>query len=115
MKFLFCMFIVLSGCTTDSPSGTTQEEGMNCALFGNTADVSCLNNRVGTTPSHCAWRGQACTIDECGLAPSYPGYAAGPGPGSDETTIKTDQWNALTAYMTAMQTFQACELMKQAQ
>lgn len=74
-------------------------------MLGDSADL----NPGCAIGQPCQWRGEACAIDECGISPAYPGYAASP---QADGTVKiyANQWNDLTTYMTAMQNFQLCEV-----
>lgn len=97
------MVALLGGCVCDNPSGHAEK---SCGLIAATpGEIVCKHGL-----SDCSWRGQACVLDECGLPPQYPGYAASPSEDGRWTTIQTSQWDRLNVYMDEMRAFQACEL-----
>lgn len=91
--------LFVTACTTSPASN----DAPKCASFAVSQDITC-----NADMSSCSWRGQACRIDDCGLPPAYPGYAASP---QDDGTVKIlqPQWNALTAWVDAERNFQFCE------
>lgn len=114
MKIIILIMLSVSfiACTTDD-SQKPAEQTINCNLLGNSQDLNCFSNHAGTSPTNCSWRGQACSLDECGIAPSYPGYLASTSDDGSATTLATPVWNAVQTYMDQMQAFQACEISRQ--
>ena len=92
------LLVALTACTETAPTDTLPK----CAKYPVSQDIACESS------GNCSWRGIACSIDECGVPPSYPGYAVSPQ--SDGTIKMTNaQWNDLSAWVDAERNFQFCE------
>lgn len=95
---LSSFFLVGCMCTGSSSSSALT----NCAQYDVPQDIKCKG-------SDCTWRGTKCEVDECGIPPIYPGYAASPQPNGTVVVLEP-QWTKLSTWIDEERAYRICEI-----